>query len=284
MEIKGPFSYSGNKYKIYKKFLTHVVDGFDNVVELFGGSAPLLYNSKNGGLLCDTNPAVCFLHTSLGDRDLSKRVEDLYQEFFPGKIRTKEGYLKLREEFNKKWVETSFSPEIAPHFHLLVQLSFNSLIRFGPSGFNVPFGRKEPDPKRIQKHSEIFREKNIKIFYGSYTDAQLGEYNPETTLIYLDPPYRASKYHYSGWTYDNEVSLLKYIDGLMERGYKFVLSNTLFHRDVKNTLLENWISKRDVKVISTKQKYNMWSSAVVSVQSFENTREVLVTNIKKNIN
>jgi len=48
MEIKGPFSYSGNKYKIYKAHLKPIFDEFDQVIEPFAGSAPLLYNAKGG--------------------------------------------------------------------------------------------------------------------------------------------------------------------------------------------------------------------------------------------
>ena len=65
MEIKGPFSYSGNKYKIYKAHLKPIFDEFDQVIEPFAGSAPILYNANGGGIGSDTNKAVVFMHNSL---------------------------------------------------------------------------------------------------------------------------------------------------------------------------------------------------------------------------
>ena len=59
MEIKGPFSYSGNKYKIYKAHLKPIFDEFDQVIEPFAGSAPLLYNAKGGGIGSDTGRYAC---------------------------------------------------------------------------------------------------------------------------------------------------------------------------------------------------------------------------------
>lgn len=46
MEIKGPFSYSGNKYRIYKSHLSEVMYKFENIHEPFLGSGACIYNSK----------------------------------------------------------------------------------------------------------------------------------------------------------------------------------------------------------------------------------------------
>jgi DNA adenine methylase Dam len=274
-EIKGLFSYSGNKYKIFKNHLKNIVSQYDYVVELFAGSSPIVYNSKVSGYGVDVEPSIIFLHRSLSDVQLPKKVADTYEEFFPNG-RNSDGYYNLRQYFNQEFIKHGFTPEIAPHFHLLVQLSFNSLIRFGPNGYNVPFGRKNIDLERIKTHSNIFIEKNLTFLNCSYLDFDLSSLDKEKTLLYFDPPYIASKYQYGGWNLENEITLLKFIDEKSKNGWKFILSNTFQHREVKNEILEEWSKDYYVKIID--KKYNSWSASVKSVMNEKNTIEVIISN------
>lgn len=64
-EIKGPFSYSGNKFKIWKQHLVNPFSKYKKIIEPFAGSAVALYNSQEGGLGVDIDPNVFALHVSL---------------------------------------------------------------------------------------------------------------------------------------------------------------------------------------------------------------------------
>lgn len=275
MIIKGPFSYSGNKYKIFDKHLRNVVDKFDFVVESFAGSAPLLYNSKVSGIAIDVETSVIFLHNSLSDVEIVNKMKHVYEQFFPNG-RDSQGYYNLRNYFNSIYIQQGFVNDIAPHFHLLIQLSFNSLSRFGPNGYNVPFGRKNVDFERIKSHSELYRTKKLEFVNESYSNVSITKFDIEKTLLYFDPPYVASKYHYGGWNTENEIELLEYIDTKSNEGWKFILSNTFYHRGQSNNILKSWSEQYNVKFID--KKYNSWAAAVQGVQNEDNTIEVLISN------
>lgn len=275
MEIKGPFSYSGNKYKIMKAHLYDIISKYDKIHEPFLGSGVCLYNSNKGGIGIDTDVNVIVLHNSLKLEGLADSVNDCFLEYFPNG-RNEEAYLKLRKDFNEDWKNNGTTNENAHMLHLLIQLSFNSLLRFSRNGYNVPFGRKEADIERIRKHQEISKNIDMSFINGTYSDLPLENVNKENDIIYLDPPYLASKFTYGGWNEPDEIKLLDWIDQLNEMGYKFILSNTLSHRGVKNQRLVEWCEKYTVKYID--KKYNAWAAAVGSVSYENETSEVIVSN------
>jgi DNA adenine methylase Dam len=275
IEIKGPFSYSGNKYRIYKAYLSEVMSKFENTHELFLGSGACIYNSKIGGIGIDIDANVIALHNSLHDDKLLSKIKDTYNLYFPNG-RDKDAYMNLRKDFNKLFVKNGTNSTNVHMLHLLIQLSFNSLLRFSKNGYNVPFGMKEIDINRIESHQKVIKSRNIKFINGSYSSINLDEVDKEKDLIYLDPPYIASKFQYGGWNKEDEISLLNYIDTLNEDGYKFILSNTFKHRNVINQDLINWSSKYNVKYIN--MSYNSWSAAVKSVKNEKETNEVIISN------
>jgi DNA adenine methylase Dam len=275
MEIKGPFSYSGNKYKIMKAHLYDIISKYDKIHEPFLGSGVCLYNSNKGGIGIDTDVNVIALHNSLKLDGLADSVNDCFLEYFPNG-RNEEAYLKLRKDFNEDWKNNGTTNENAHMLHLLIQLSFNSLLRFSRNGYNVPFGRKEADIERIRKHQKISKNIDMSFINGTYSDLPLENVNKENDIIYLDPPYLASKFTYGGWNEPDEIKLLDWIDQLNEMGYKFILSNTLSHRGVKNQRLVEWCEKYTVKYID--KKYNAWAAAVGSVSYENETSEVIVSN------
>lgn len=277
MEIKGPFSYSGNKYKIMKSHLAKTIASAQKVHEPFLGSGVCMYNSNSGGIGIDADVNVIALHKSLKSEGLADRIQKCLDEYFP-EGRNEEGYLRLRKDFNDDWKNNGTNDDNAHMLHLLIQLGFNSLLRFSRNGYNVPFGRKEADVERIRLHQEITNRINPQFINGKYSDLPLENVDREKDIIYLDPPYLASKFTYGGWNEPDEKELLEWIDGLDEQGYRFILSNTLSHRGVKNQRLTDWCSKYRVKYID--KKYNAWAAAVGSVSYEENTSEVIVSNFE----
>ncbi len=274
-DIKGPFSYSGNKFRIYKSTLSDFMSAFKRVHEPFLGSGVCLYNSEQGGIGIDIDKNVIALHNSLFDQNLISNIKTTYDLYFMCG-RNSDSYYKLRNDFNKSYKLIGTDNTNVHMLHILVQLSFNSLLRFSKNGYNVPFGKKEVDFDRIETHQKIAISKNLKFINGVYSDLNLDEVDKNQDLIYFDPPYIASKFQYGGWNLENELELLKYLDKLDENGYKFLLSNTFKHRDVENNDLIEWSKKYRTKNI--KMSYNSWSAAVSSVKYENNTDEVIIFN------
>ena len=278
---KGPFSYSGNKSRIWKTYLREEMCKYDRVHEFFLGSGVCVYNANNGGVATDKDPHVVALHHALQDKQLHVKVENVYRDYFPNG-NDKSCYNKLRIDFNKEYNDNGITEQNVPMLYTLLQLSFNSLLRFGPNGYNVPFGDKNLDVERIRNHSEVFRNKNISVKLGSYDTIELDSISKENDVIYLDPPYVASKFQYGGWNDSDEVGLLKHIDTLSNNGYSFILSNTFSHRGVNNDRLIEWSRKYNTRFI--KMTYNAWASRVSSVSNERNTVEVIITNISSAFN
>ena len=44
-----------------------------------------------------------------------------------------------------------------------------------------------------------------------------------------------------GWDADEETKLLEFMDTINKNGYKFILSNVIYHGDKVNHLLEEWV-------------------------------------------
>lgn len=277
--IRGPFSYSGNKYRIWNKYLKDVMKRHKRIHEPFVGSGVCMYNSNNGGNSIDIDLNVVALHNALKDPNLISRIEECYNSYFLGTFNMKESFLKLRDDFNKLYVVNNCTDSSNVHMlYVLVQLSFNSLLRFGPNGYNVPYGEKLFDLDRVRLHSIISLNKDIHVKHGTYRDLDLSKINKHDDLIYFDPPYVASKFQYGGWNKENELDLLNYIDELNQLGYSFILSNTFFHRGLDNNELINWSKNYNARLI--KMTYNAWSARVSGVEREENTVEVLITNIE----
>jgi len=274
--IKGPFSYSGNKTRIYNAYLKPVLRKFNRVHEPFVGSGVCLYNSLNGGMATDLDPAVVALHNALADETLPDKMLSCYNEYF-ATGHTSENYLALRSVFNKDWKVNGFTSENIHQLYVLSQIAFNSLIRFSGSGFNVPFGEKPLDVERIRLHCKLFKEKDIQVILSHYNTIDLSSVDKLNDIIYLDPPYIASKFQYGGWTKDDELELLDFIRRLGVQGYKFILSNTFSHKGQVNNDLIEWSKNYNAYVID--MSYNAWAARVSSVEREDETIEVLITNL-----
>ena len=74
----------------------------------------------------------------------------------------------------------------------------------------------------------------------------------EGDFLYLDPPYliTASEYN-KGWDETCEIRLYAILDQLNAKGIKFALSNVEIYGDRVNTLLENWMQKYQVQVVTS---------------------------------
>ena len=274
---KGPFSYSGNKTRIYNAYLKPIMKKYDRVHEPFVGSGVCMYNANNGGMSTDVDPAVVAMHNALSDRELPNKMQACYDQYFTTG-HNKESYNTLRDNFNADWKQNGITPENVHQLYVLSQIAFNSLIRFSKNGFNVPFGEKPLDVKRIEQHCKLWSEKNIQVTLSEYNTINLSSVDKQRDIIYLDPPYIASKFQYGGWTKQNEKELLQFVTELDRDGYNFILSNTFSHKGEINTALIDWAKDYNAYLID--MSYNAWSARVTSVEREDQTVEVLITNLE----
>lgn len=191
-----PFlKWAGNKYRIIERVVEIIKkhqDGRSKYIEPFGGSGAVVANVghlfSGGRTYCEFNPELVHLMQVL-QRDLPGLLKETKTLFSPENNCEKE-YYNLREEFNE-YVRARRKCDIkkSARFIYLNRHCFNGLCRYGPNGFNVPFGRYAKTVAPIQELQTFARlTKGVRIegpasFEGTMKQAD------EDTLVYCDPPY-----------------------------------------------------------------------------------------------
>ena len=305
--LKNYLNYSGSKDRIYpiiRKYLEKAVQGKKNkhkyLIDMFCGSAVISFNSLD---LFDTIVAVdkcnelIKMHTWIQNtplEELLKQVDAVISTYELSKT-NKEGFLKLREDFNKFITEEGIlHPDL---LFCLITHSFNYQLHLNKKGeFNVPSGagRSYFSSSLRQKlinyknyiHEVIKYEngdfnKSFSFAYGDAVDfvkCLKPEYFKDT-VFYVDPPYSASisKHPYRigniKWTEDEDRKLFDCLDYIHENGGRFIFSNVLQNNGVQNIPLKTWAEKYKVNPIEVDYTF-------CSYQRKNNgkTDEVIITN------
>lgn len=289
--IKSPLNYTGGKYKLLSQIFNIIPSNFENFYDLFAGGLNVCINTKSNKIYAN---------------DYDKRIIELYQYFKKNDYETieneilkiikkyklsnshengydyykcnsadglskynKENYTKLRNDYNK-----NPKPII---FYTLIIYSFNHQIRFSKKReLNIPVGKRDFNisiRNNLKKFIERINKIDIEFSSEDYKDIEI----KEDSFVYLDPPYLASTASYNengGWNETKEIELLKYIDGLNEKGIKFALSNVFKNKDKSNNLLIEWAKKYKVHYL----KHSYSNSNYQSKNREVKTIEVLITN------
>ena len=99
------------------------------------------------------------------------------------------------------------------------------------------------------------------------------------SFFFADPPYLITCATYneqSGWTANDEIDLLNYLERLDKKGIRFALSNVLESKGKKNEILIEWIKKHgQLKVIPLNYDY---ANSNYHTKKDGVTKEVLVIN------
>lgn len=281
--IKPPFSYAGNKYRVLKNGLQQELEnGLGTNGRLFDlafGSGSVILNSPNGGVAYEYNEWLVKMLNRLSCLSSINQIQGFYDIHFPnGKI-TKDGYLSLRSAFNIFRKDRDMIESATDVLIILMQVSFNSLLRFNKSGdYNVPVGRKPFDiSKLIRVHSRL-NEISIDFRHGSISSFSYFDMNSHD-LVYIDPPYLLTPYKYGSWTEQDEIDMYNMLDTVDSNGLKFALSNVWQYRGKQNVLLQDWVKcKYNIKVFDS-IKYKAYTPIYgVSRSDSEVTTEVLITN------
>ncbi|MCI8605132.1 MAG: Dam family site-specific DNA-(adenine-N6)-methyltransferase [Ruminiclostridium sp.] len=245
--IKSPLNYVGGKYKLLKEIIPLFPNKINTFVDLFGGGFNVGANVEAEHTIYNDicKPVVELLNHIKGNNidNLLSEIDEYIEKYHLSK-ENREGYLKLREDYNSGY-------KTPIKFYTLLCYAFNNQIRFNKNGeYNMPFGkdRSSFNPTLREKFIDFHQRVNdidCIFFNMPYEKFDFFEFH-NNDFVYCDPPYLNSIATYneqSGWTEKHEALLLKILDELNEKRVRFALSNNLKY---KNPLLDEWKNKYKV--------------------------------------
>lgn len=262
--VASPFNYTGGKHKLLNQIMP-LLPPSECFLDLFCGggnvginarSSKVIFNDKNAELI----RLFEYIHNNYS-KDILLKTQEIIKKFKLSDS-TKNGYvfydcesskglgdhnknsfLKLRKAYNS-------SKDIALLYALVI-FSFNNQIRFNQKGeFNLPVGKRDFNLKmqhKLKQFSERLKQIDASFTSKDFRQIDLDMLSKET-LIYCDPPYLITLAGYNeqnGWTLTDEQDLLNFLDKCNKKGLRFALSNVLRAKNKENTLLIDWLKKRD---------------------------------------
>lgn len=277
------------------RILPFIDDNLDkskkNFIDLFCGSGVVgvneLYNYKKVVL----NDACWQMTETLKyfrDNDFSKIITEIekYIRIYGLSIDNKEGYLRLREDYNTEpYMQLVFDPAM---FYCLATHSFNYNIHINSSGkFSVPSGyRRCYFNKNIRNNLEMFQwelhenKERIAIKNEDYLALiSKAERIIPDSMFYADPPYYSSDssyeriYYLGKWDEPKERALYRALDYINEKGGSFLLSNVIENNGETNEILKEWCQKYEVIKVSSD-----FTNCNYQRKNKGNTVEILVRN------
>ncbi len=268
--IKSPLNYTGSKYCIFDEICKVMPKHISTFIDAMGGAFNVGANIVADKVIYNEFLPHTFniIKILLNDnkQDLIKKVENIIKEFNLQKS-DKQAYLNLRNNYNAN--KDIYKLFVLHMYCFQNQMRFNSKLEF-----NTPVGNcsyNETLVERILKF--IPKTPNFELLNLSYEEIDLN-YLDKDTVFYFDPPYFITSATYNdgkrgfiGWDSDEETRLLDYITSLHLKGYKFVLSNVIYHNELTNNILADWINT-----------HKFFIKNIDNVGSKNSRDEVLITN------
>lgn len=268
--IKSPLNYTGSKYSILNEITKVLPKHISTFIDIMGGAFNVGVNVVAEKVIYNEFlPHTFNIIKTLLNEDSSyviNKVETIINNFKLEKS-NKENYILLRNDYNN-------TKDIYKLF-VLHMYCFQNQMRFnGKLEFNSPVGNCSYNStltERIQKF--IPRTINYELFNLSYKDLDITHLDKDS-VFYFDPPYFITNATYNdgkrgfvGWNADEETKLLEYITFLHENGFKFILSNVIYHNENTNYILAEWVNTHKFNVVN------------IDNVGAKNTRdEVIITN------
>lgn len=299
--IQSPLNYTGGKAKLLPQLLPLFPKNISSFVDIFCGGINVgininakkyFYNDNNKylmGLFKRMNDVTSKTFISNVEKIINKyELSDVNKngyEFYGCNSSdglgnyNKEKFIKLRDDFNLMTSDDKLYYEM---FFVLIIYCFNNQIRFNKQNkFNSPVGKRDFNKNikyKLQNFINRLHEQNPIMTTQSFDDFDISQLD-KNSLVYCDPPYLITTASYNengGWTENNEIKLLSFLDKLNEHKIKFALSNVLTHKGKKNKLLLNWIKNNNYNI--NYLNYNYKNSNYHSKNNDKKTDEVLITN------
>lgn len=268
--IRSPLNYTGSKYSIFNEILRVCPKHISTFVDIMGGAFNVGVNivAKNviyNELLPHTYNIIKILLEENKNDILSKVNEIIH--FYNLQKADKESYISLRNHYNQ--TKDIYELFVLHMYCFQNQMRFNSKMEF-----NTPIGNCSFNESLVERILSFTpKTTDVRLFNKSYAELDLGAVDKDS-VFYFDPPYFITNATYNdgkrgfvGWNADEETKLLDYIADLDSKGFKFILSNVIYHNDETNYLLAEWIKTH---------KYNVKN--IDNVGAKNSRDEVLITN------
>lgn len=300
--IQSPLNYTGGKFKLLPQILPLFPSQIDCFVDLFCGGCNVGINvSANRYVYNDSCEPLINLYSvmqTMKSEVFVSKVEKLIQKYDLSNVKlngyefyncssadglgsyNKEKYLMLRSDFN------SLSKKDSDYYvmlYVLIVFAFNNQIRFNSSGkFNLPIGKRDFNQnmyKKLNNFLSLLHSQNAIFTHKDFRNFDISKLTPND-FVYVDPPYLITCAAYNeqgGWTENDEMDLLRFLDGLSKKNIRFALSNVLEAKGNVNQILKHWIENRtDYTMIDLNYSYN--NSSYHRQKKKYRTREILVVN------
>lgn len=251
--VKSPLNYTGGKFKLLPQLLEIFPKDINTFVDLFAGGGNVAVNVSAKRIVYNDAmyqvPEMLQEFKSVGVERCLERIDRYIEEYQLSK-ENKEGYLKLRKQYNEPF-NVEFSVQDPLMLYTLICYSFNNQIRFNnKQEYNMPFGKdwSSFNPALREKFiAFVNRLQEIDIEFRSKDFRKLNiEKLGAEDFVYCDPPYLITVASYNengGWGEQVERELLNKLDGLNEVGVRFALSNILESKGKSNEILKAWAEK-----------------------------------------
>ena len=287
------FNYVGSKDRLFPVIDKHLDKSKTIFVDVFCGSAVVGVNEINNYSRIVLNDACWQMIETLKffrDNEYSRIQHDIDKLILKYELSkdNKEGYLKLREDYNADpYLRLVFDPVM---FYCLVTHSFNYNIHLNSKGqFSVPSGAtrcyfNSNLRAKLEGFQWELRENRTKITFKTEDFRSLIDKSAkivDKSIFYVDPPYLCSDdaysriYYLGKWDEDKERSLYEKLDWINDSGGSFLLSNVIQNNGQWNRILEEWAQKYDI--IDVSASYN---NCNYQRKNAGETKEILVRNYK----
>lgn len=275
--IKSPLNYIGGKYKLLTQLYGIFPTKINKFVDLFAGGFNVGINSNANEIYCnDKCVQLINLYKYFDSHDtetLLNEIDYRIKSLDLSKINER-GYLELRDRYNKN--------RDLLDLYLLICYAFNNQIRFNSKNeFNMPFGKNRShfNPsmrKNFINFCSALHDKKIVFSDFDYKEFPLENFNKDD-LIYCDPPYlNGIAVYNTGWTIDDCIKLLDFLDEANNRHINFALSECFSHKGIINEKLIEWSKQYNVHYVNS--NYSNCNYQLKKENKKEKTVEVIITN------
>ena len=282
--IASPLNYIGGKYRLLSQIIPMFPKGINTFVDLFCGGCNVGINISSNKIIFNDNLTflidlyIAFKETP--EEVILEHIDNRIKEYGLS-LTNKDGYLKLREEYNAN--------KNPLDLFVLIAYSFNHQIRFNSSHqYNNPFGKERSsfDPRmrnNLISFLRALKNKDVEFYSMNFDVLDLSRLGVGD-FVYADPPYLITtgtyndgKRGFTGWNEDEERKLLNVLDSLSQRGVGFALSNVIEHKGKSNDILKKWINENKYFINYLEKDYANCNYQTLN-RDKDGSVEVLVTN------